>query len=396
MKLFNHNTNIYVSHFVGLTGIGGVQSNFVEYLNHAIKSDYRLKHKIYTLGQVDSQYKLPIDVLDIRQPRNLIALILDVISKETIVHFYNNLTSIKLALFFLVLPVKNLILHERGTVWNVSLNYRKLIQFVTWKASVVLSNSHATKTMLVHRFLVPDEKVQVLHNGIDVLSVCKHKKRNKEVSNKFRVGYIGRFEAPKGVHVLIDAMNYLTDENFELILAGEGTLEDDLKSSANRMENIFFIGRVENPYKFISGLDLLVVPSIREPLGNVCLEAGLCKVPVIASNVDGIPEIIENQVSGILLNPVHLVNLIIPSGSVPVPEFVINPNTHRLCRPMQLDPSQLAGKITEISKDDVLREKYTERLYTKVVKNFSIERYTMKLHNIYINLFELENKSIRS
>ena len=63
---------------------------------------------------------------------------------------------------------------------------------------------------------------------------------------------------------------------------------------------------------------------------------------------------------------------------------------------MQLDPSQLAGKITEISKDDVLREKYTERLYTKVVKNFSIERYTMKLHNIYINLFELENKSIRS
>jgi glycosyltransferase involved in cell wall biosynthesis len=385
--LFNCNTDIQVSHYVGLTGIGGVQSNFVEYLNYAINSDDRLKHTVYTLGQIDPQYKLPVDVLDIRHPKNFLALILDIISKKTIVHFYNNLTSLKVTLLLFLLPVNKLILHERGTVWNISSHRRKIIQFVAWKASTVLSNSHATKIMLVNRFLIPDKKVKVLHNGINVSRVCKHHVVEKKLGDKFCVGYIGRFEAPKGVHVLIDAMGYLLDENIELVLAGNGTLEDDLKSSANKMKNVIFVGRVVNPYKFISELDLLVVPSIREPLGNVCLEAGLCKVPIIASNVDGIPEIIKNQVSGVLLNPTHRVKITVPKGGTPIPEFVIDPYTQQLCQPRQIDSFQLANKILEISKNYDLHVEYAQQLHRKVINYFTIERYTKELHKIYLDLF---------
>ena len=91
-------------------------------------------------------------------------------------------------------------------------------------------------------------------------------------------------------------MYHLRNENIKLVIAGEGVLEHMLKKNAAKLNNVQFIGRVKNPYLFMNKVSLLVVPSIREPLGNVCLEAGLCKVPVLATNVDGLPEIIENGI----------------------------------------------------------------------------------------------------
>ena len=92
------NHKIYISHFVGLSGIGGVQRNFLEYINNQIVSESELLHKVYTLGQIDTQYKMPIKVYNIKKLKNLLSLILDIISRKKIVHFYNNLTNLKMAL----------------------------------------------------------------------------------------------------------------------------------------------------------------------------------------------------------------------------------------------------------------------------------------------------------
>ena len=92
---------VYVSHFVGLSGVGGVQRNFVEYINNQTTSSNSLSHKVYTLGEVDSQYKIPVEVYDIKNLRNLFSLILDIVSRKKIVHFYNNLTSLKVVVFLL-------------------------------------------------------------------------------------------------------------------------------------------------------------------------------------------------------------------------------------------------------------------------------------------------------
>ena len=82
---------IHVSHFVGLSGVGGVQRNFSEYINNKSKSelDDGLSHKIYTLGTVDQCYKflVEVDVHDIRKLKNLFSLILDIVSRKKIVHF---------------------------------------------------------------------------------------------------------------------------------------------------------------------------------------------------------------------------------------------------------------------------------------------------------------------
>jgi len=291
-----------ISHFVGLSGIGGVQRNFVEYINNQItsESDGEFLHKVYTLGDVDCQYKILVEVYDIRKLKNLFSLVMDIISRKKIVHFYNNLASLKVATLLLFLPVYNLILHERGGVWNFPSTRGLLLRFVVWKASLILANSNATKIMLEEKFNISSGKIRVLHNGINTSIKCIKK---KSINKLFRVGFMGRLDTPKGVHILIDAMHNLTEYDVKLFIAGDGALEGVLKKQASDIDNILFIGKIEEPYGFLSKLDLLVVPSIREPLGNVCLEAGLCKVPVLAANVDGLPEIIKDKTSGELISP---------------------------------------------------------------------------------------------
>ena len=382
------NNLLHVSHFVGLSGVGGVQRNFVEYINSrtVLESDSSFFHKIYTLGSVDSQYKLKKEVFDIKRLTNLLSLILDITSRNKIVHFYNNLTSIKVVIFLFLLPVHNLILHERGVIWNLPYFRRPLLLFVIWKARLVLTNSNATKIMLEKKFNITSKKIRVIHNGIDTTSKCTKKLLHNK-SPFFCIGFIGRLDTPKGVHVLIEAMHYLSGKNIKLVIAGDGILEDSLKEQAKGCKNISFVGRVENPYRFLSSIELLVVPSIREPLGNVCLEAGLCRTPVLAANIDGIPEIIKNKVTGELISATDRISTHVPKGAVPLPNFVVNPTNQRLQIPRQVNSFLLARKILELSKSPKLLVCYAENLHSEVMSYFNIDRFSSELHTVYREIY---------
>lgn len=380
------NEIIKVSHFVGLSGLGGVQRNFVEYINSQSDLDNGLLHKVYTLGKVDLQYKILAEVYNVKNLKNLFSLVLDIVSKDNIVHFYNNLSSPKVALLLLVLPVSNLIVHERGTAWNLSSKYGFLLRFIAWKATLILANSQATKIILEKKFFISDTKIKIIHNGIDTSIKCGEKPLTTKAIGTFYVGFIGRLDTPKGIHVLIEAMHYLTGKNIKLIIAGDGSLKDKLKIQAIGLKNIQFVGRVKNPLKFLTKIHLLVVPSIREPLGNVCIEAGLCKVPVLASNIDGIPEIIENYVTGELIKPTKPITFETTVDAMPIPEYVVDPTTQQLCSPMQIDPSELADRISTLSQDPERLSQYAEKLHKKVTNYFSISRYAKELRIIYLNL----------
>tara|TARA_E500000331_G_scaffold323248_1_gene338721 strand:- start:198 stop:596 length:399 start_codon:yes stop_codon:yes gene_type:complete len=131
-----------------------------------------------------------------------------------------------------------------------------------------------------------------------------------------------------------------------------------------------------------------VVPSIREPLGIVNIEAGFCKVPVIATNIDGIPEVIVNDHSGVLINPTKKINFKYSRGLPPLPNLVINPNTFELDKPKELDPKQLSNSILYLSKNKNLRLEYGHNLYQNVLEKFSIKNYFERLEEIYQNLEE--------
>ena len=200
------------------------------------------------------------------------------------------------------------------------------------------------------------------------------------------MGFIGRFELPKGTHSLIQAANLLKDKNIIFLIAGDGHLEKDLKKLSQGNNKIKFVGNIAKPLNFIKMLDILVVPSIREPLGIVNIEAGLCKTSVIASKIDGIPEVITDKHSGILIRPTKKITLNEYPGQPPLPDLVINPDNYKMISPKELDPKILANNILFLSKNKGIRANYGNQLYKHVKIFFLIKRYFEKLEKIYINL----------
>lgn len=378
-----------VSHFVGLSGVGGVQKNFIEYLKYIDSKPGNFHYKIYTLGEADSQYKseTSVNILNIKNVLNFLRLVKDLLSKDIIVHFYNNLSSFKVAFLLFFIPTRKLIFHERGTAWNQKKRYGFVTRFNAKKASVVLANSNATKTILTKKFFIPNSLIVVIHNGVNIQAKANIR-HEKNKNKKFRVGFIGRLDSPKGVHVLIDSIQNLSQYDVELFIAGDGPLYEVLKDRSSSSDNITFLDRIQNICDFFSLIDLLVVPSIREPLGNVCLEAGLHKTPVLASNVDGIPEIIVNGISGELLKPNVDLTIDFVDGMAPIPEYVVDPETQNLIKPKQLDINQLSNRILELRHDSARLQQYGLELHRKVSENFSISRYSALLEGLYKDVFD--------
>ena len=120
---------------------------------------------------------------------------------------------------------------------------------------------------------------------------------------------MGRLEQPKGPGRLLECIPFLNDQglNFHIFLAGDGTYRAHLENYVvrNRFETqVTFLGHVshvELPL-YYNMSDVLVLPSEMEGVPMVILEALACGTPVVASNVGGIPDLVTNNVNGIVLD----------------------------------------------------------------------------------------------
>jgi polysaccharide pyruvyl transferase csaB len=376
-----------VIHQLSLVGIGGVQQSFVPYFKMALqKSEF--DHQIYGTYPLDDYFKeIGCYYKNISSSVfNKLKFIYFLYSKDYIVHFYNNIGSHSLHRILNSLPLSNIILHERGVAWNLKDEDIRVYRDNANKANLLLANSNASKTMMIERFGVDASKIHVLYNGfLSGDMILNNNAFATNDSNKFKVGYIGRLDTPKGVHTFIEVAKKLPQ--YEFFIAGNGPWELLLKEMAGKRDNIFFVGRVKNPLDFINSMDLIIVPSIREPLGNTIIEAGFCKKPVIASCIDGISEIIDNGISGVLIEPKKEISIRqIPINSVPMPEYVVNPKTKKLQQPKEIESDELANHIINLEQDYALRQKYGNALYDSVVDKFNIKKYFSELEKIYKNI----------
>ena len=126
-----------------------------------------------------------------------------------------------------------------------------------------------------------------------------------QFTGKFLVGHAAAMDHPeKGHATLLQAARILESDHPEIhfILLGAGCLEEKLRKEANDLKNVYFAGWVENPITWINSFDVFVLPSLREALGSVLLDAMRIGCPVVASRVGGIPEIIPKD-CGILVPP---------------------------------------------------------------------------------------------
>jgi len=171
----------------------------------------------------------------------------------------------------------------------------------------------------------------------------------------------GRLEHYKGFHILIDSIKDVTEKykNIKLIIAGAGNYEKQLKELANKLnlnDYINFTGRISydkiKEHYFDS--DIIVFPSIwPEPLGRLSLEAISSGKPIIASNIGGIPEIVNDK-TGILVKPNH--------------------------------KEELTKSILKLIKDEKLRLDMG-REANKLHDRFSQEKFVRQVINIYNKIY---------
>ena len=127
----------------------------------------------------------------------------------------------------------------------------------------------------------------------------------EKFSGKFIVGHAAAMDGPeKGHSVLLQAARTLLSDapDVQFVLLGSGRLEKEFHRQAEGLTNVHFAGWVEDPITWIAAFDLFAFPSLIEPLGSTLLDVMRAGVPVVASRVDGIPEIITEG-CGILVPP---------------------------------------------------------------------------------------------
>ena len=137
-----------------------------------------------------------------------------------------------------------------------------------------------------------------------------HMPRLGEYTNDIWTGTIAELHPTKRHDVMIDAVAALVHEGHPVrhIIIGEGELQEELETKVKKLkltENVFFLGHVHEAATLLKAFDIFTLTSRSEALAYTIIEAAQAGLPIVASRVGGIPEVIPNEKLGLL----------VPSGS---------------------------------------------------------------------------------
>ncbi len=161
--------------------------------------------------------------------------------------------------------------------------------------------------------IAPEEKFTIIHSGVDLKQFSPEKvwDGKKEVlpevpENKVIIGTVGRLTAVKGQDVLLKAVYELKQNGREvfLLLLGEGERRQELEEIADRLqltECVRFLGWRSDVGAVMKSFDIFCLPSLNEGMGKVVVEAMAMGLPIVASNVGGITDLVRDGENGLLV-----------------------------------------------------------------------------------------------
>ena len=174
------------------------------------------------------------------------------------------------------------------------------------RADLVILNSHHTLQAAL-RLGIERSKARVIYPGYELFGAPKQRK--KKPGTPLRLLFVGTFEPHKGIHVLLEALHHFRAP-IVLDILGKPPASSRYASrlqkalaALGRDQEVRFHGEVARDRigQFYEKADALVLPSLYEAFGIVLLEAMALGLPAIASRTGGIPEIIEEETSGLLV-----------------------------------------------------------------------------------------------
>lgn len=227
-----------------------------------------------------------------------------------------------------------------------------------WKDYIIVNNKHDLEQ--AHKFKIkPRKNVLLVHNGLDVYKtdlLPREEAREKlKISkpNSFVIGTIGNFYPSKGLDYLIETAEYFKNsDDIVFIIIGDGKermgLENMIKEKGLQ-NKVLLSGQIPDASKFLSAFDVFVLPSVKEGFPWVVIEAMAAKLPVIATGVGAVPEIIENGKNGFIVEPAR--------------------------------PEKIAERVQELLGDDRLRQEMGIQAHQTVLFKFPIEKMIKEIED---------------
>lgn len=226
------------------------------------------------------------------------------------------------ALIGRVLGVRRVIFTAHGWAFNEDRpSWQKLIlTFFHWVTVLLAHHTIAVSQALKTQLNWPgaQARMTVVYNGRKEINFLTRDDARHELTkiipaldahtNDLWTGTIGELHPVKCHGVMIEAMAQLVAEGHQLrhLIIGTGELAEKLTQriqEKNLQEYIFLMGHIDEAARFLKALDIYVQPSRSEALAYTVIEAAQAGLPIVASRVGGIPEIITDQLEGVLVAP---------------------------------------------------------------------------------------------
>jgi glycosyltransferase involved in cell wall biosynthesis len=252
---------------------------------------------------------------------------------------------------------------------------KTVIKLLSW-ITIILSHHVITVSEYDckqgHGMPFTGKKITTIHNGISEIDFKNKEESRNELLKKFVdlapkldektvwLGTIAELHKNKGLEYAIKALaiarksekHLFSDLIFVVIGDGEERVNLENLIKTENLENIVILaGYKDYAMSFLKAFDIFLLPSVKEGLPFVLLEAGMAKLPSIATAVGGVPEIIDDMTSGILVQPKN--------------------------------PQEIAEGIKYLKKHKEKRFEFGQKLHQKILITFSMKEMLNKTMKIY-------------
>lgn len=225
--------------------------------------------------------------------------------------------------------------------------------------------SEANARYLIEQKRIPARKISVIQNGCSIERVDPSKAHPEGIRESLGFSKddlvliaMARLEPQKGHRILLQALQLLHVQfpNIRLICLGSGALEEELKTTTQQLgleAIVRFVGFQSNVADWLAAADIGVLPSFYEGLPLAAVETLAAGLPMVATAVDGTPEVVVDGESGLLVQ----------AGN----------------------PAAMASAISTLARQPELRRKFALAGRERVLKQFTIEQQVEKTSNLYLS-----------
>lgn len=318
-----------VLHVIPTLKAGGIETQFLELIPYFQRKGVQIE--ILCLSSKSGEIKKEYDELGVKIHKvgewntlnfSAFTKILSIFSKDRfdIIHTHNRSTAVRLAA---KITSKPLVVNYHN-LYNPTLrgesHARKLLMFCVNKLrfldDVSISVSKYVHNTHFHGSRISSKR-RVIYNSVDVDKIDQvvEDGEKKDIYSKANVdpksliiGNVGRLTSQKGQRYLLEAISYLTDDwpTLKLLIIGSGPKLEELMGIRDQLglaSTVEFLGSRRDVFQLLSIMDLFAFPSLWEGLGIALVEAMAARLPVVATDVGPLPEVVEDGEHGYLVEP---------------------------------------------------------------------------------------------